>query len=270
MNIKSLLLLVSLAAGLPCGAAANDVIYQTGFEPPGFTVTQPLRGQENWVDYGNGEEIAVSTENPRDGAQCLRWKGLNLGNGQTFGGTACFQSILDATAANPPMLIDIRADVRMDGPQTGTLGTPAQDILSANLFAVVLQPNGFGRVIGGFFLSSGGQIWTFGSRQEDRYRYSTPATLGAYHSLRIRVDFFGRKLIYIVDGIELGSAPIDPSILSERLVGGYMEVFGPNAPINTPDLTYDRANYTAYFDNYSLESVPLTPDEVAIQFAVTD
>jgi uncharacterized delta-60 repeat protein len=49
-----------------------------------------------------------------------------------------------------------------------------------------------------------------------------------------------------------------------------MEVFGPNAPINTPDLTYDRANYTAYFDNYSLESVPLTPDEVAIQFAVTD
>jgi hypothetical protein len=31
-------------------------------------------------------------------------------------------------------------------------------------------------------------------------------------------------------GWELGSVPIDPTVISERLVSGYLQVAGPNNP----------------------------------------
>ncbi len=200
MKTKTIATLAILAA-LSWTAPANDIIYQTGFEPPTFTADQPVRDQDGWLSYwfGNAQPIRVSTENPRDGTHCLRFKSVN---------TTCFRPILTETAANPPLRLEVRADVRLDGPQTGTGGTPEEDILSANLLAVGLLPNGNVLTLGGFFVSSAGRIWAYTPGEFGSvYHYSVPVTFGAYHSLLLRVDFLALTVTYVVDGVELGSTP---------------------------------------------------------------
>ncbi len=44
--------------------------------------------------------------------------------------------------------------------------------------------------------------------------------------------------------------------MSEQIYAGYLQLAGPSQPINTPEIAYDPANYTAYFDNFSVEAVP--------------
>jgi uncharacterized delta-60 repeat protein len=261
----SILSALTLFAALPWSATANDIIYQTGFEPPTFTADQPVQYQDGWLSYwfGNAQPIMVSTENPRDGAQCLRFKSVN---------TTCFRPILVETAANPPLRLEVRADVRLDGPQTGTGGTPAEDILSANLMAVGLLPNGNVLNLGGFFVSSAGRIWAFTPGEFGSvYHYSVPVTFGAYHSLLLRVDFFALTVTYVVDGVELGSTPFHwAAVMSEQIYAGYLQLAGPSNPINTPEITYDPNNYTAYFDNFSVEALPTTPADADVRFAATD
>jgi uncharacterized delta-60 repeat protein len=261
----SILSALTLLAALPWSATANDIIYQTGFEPPTFTADQPVQYQDGWLSYwyGNAQPIMVSTENPRDGTQCLRFKSVN---------TTCFRPILTETAGNPPLRLEVRADVRLDGPQTGTGGTPEEDILSANLMAVGSLPNGNVLTLGGFFVSSAGRIWAFTPGEFGSvYYYSVPVTFGAYHSLVLRVDFFALTVTYVVDGVELGSTPFRwAAVMSEQVYAGYLELAGPNNPINTPEISYDPNNYTAYFDNFSVEALPATPADTDVRFAATD
>jgi hypothetical protein len=44
-------------------------------------------------------------------------------------------SLTNITGGNPPLLVEIQCDVRLDGPQVGTAGTPDLDKLSANFLA---------------------------------------------------------------------------------------------------------------------------------------
>jgi uncharacterized delta-60 repeat protein len=262
---NSTLLLVAALAAWSGRASANDINYQTGFEPPGFTAGQPIRNLEGWESFQflPASEAVISTDNPRDGLQSLRLKGVR---------NFCRRSIAADTTANPPMRIELRVDARLDGPQTGTLGTPEQDILSANFGVNILLPNGNSLLLGGYFVSSAGKIWTYTAGPRGAvYGYSVPATLGAYHSLLLRVDFFTRTVTFAVDGVELGSSPFpEAAALSEHLANGWVELAGSSTPINTPDITYDPANYTAYFDNYSVEAVTLTPADTDVRFAATD
>jgi len=246
---------------------ANEVLYQTNFESPAFTPGLPIRGQDNWEMFHDGEAISVSTNNAHTGTQCLRFEGALLEQYGPNAATAyCFSRALEAFSNSPPPIVEITASIRLDGPQTGTNGTPEQDILSANLMAVVLKPDGTGESLGGFFVSSAGKIFTCSSVPEDNYKYSVPYTFGTYRTLTLRVDFIARRLTWSVDGVELGSGPFLSTITAERLASGYLFLNGPVDPINTPELTYDMANYTAYFDDYRIESVPLSPVNAIIEF----
>lgn len=264
MKTKTIATLAILAA-LSWTAPANDIIYQTGFEPPTFTADQPVQYQDGWLSYwfGSVQPIIVSTENPRDGVQCLKFSSVN---------TICFRPILTETAADPPLRLEVRADVRLDGPQTGTGGTPEEDILSANLIVRGLLPNGNVLALGGFFVSSAGRIWAYTPGEFGSvYHYSVPVTFGAYHSLLLRVDFLALTVTYVVDGVELGSTPFFwAAVMSEQIYAGELQLAGPNQPINTPEITYDPANYTAYFDNFSVEALPTTPADADVRFAATD
>jgi hypothetical protein len=97
-----------------------------------------------------------------------------------------------------------------------------------------------------------------------------PYTFGTYRTLKLRVDFIARQLTYFVDGTQLGTAPFLSTIAADRLIGGYLFLNGPIDPIDTPELTYDRTNYTAYFDDYSLVSVPLSPVNAVVEFSSTN
>jgi len=271
MKPNAFLLAAMLSATFHAQSSVAEIIYQTGFEAPAFTPGLPIRGQDNWEMFHDGEAISVSTNNARTGAQCLRFDGAWLEqNGPNSATAYCFSRALETLSNNPPPIVEITASVRLDGPQTGTNGTPDQDILSANLMAVVPQPNGTGELLGGFFVSSAGRIFTYSRVPEDNYKYSVPYTFGTYRTLTLRADFIARRLTWSVDGVELGSGPFPSTISAEQLTSGYLFLNGPVDPINTPELTYEMANYTAYFDDYSLVSVPLSPVNAIIEFASTN
>ena len=261
---RLLVLILALTAGSTF--AANQTLYQTSFEPPAFTPGLPIRGQDNWEMYSEGEAISVSTNNARTGTQCLRFEGALL---EQFGPNAatalCYSRALEALSNNPPAIVEITASVRLDGPQTGTNGTPEQDLLSANLLAVVPQGNGAGELLGGFFVSSSGKIWSYSRVPEDNYKYSVPYTFGTYCTLTLRVDFIARRMTWIVDGVTLGSGSFLATMPAERLVSGNLYLSGPLEPINTPELTYDMTNYTAYFDDYSLVSLPVEGAAIRVE-----
>jgi uncharacterized delta-60 repeat protein len=282
MKTNSLLLVAALVAALHGRAAASDIIYQTGFEPPEFTPGLPLSEQDLWLGGwyapGTSHPTTISTANARDGAQCVRFHGTDA-QGAIVGGAWALRPLFDLNDPNPPatpQIVEIRADVRLDGPQTGTLGTPQQDLISANLFAVVKQANQDPIGIfdtGGFFVSSAGRIWAYSwitGTGGAIYGNSIPYVMGTYHTLMLRVNFISRTLTYFVDGVELGSAPIPLAIKSEQLLSGYLSMYGGTQVIDTPELSYNRANYDGYFDNYSIASVPLTPADMVVQFAATD
>ena len=77
MKPNSLVLITALIAALHMRAEANDIIHATGFESPAFNPVLPLHGQDGFLSFTGIPELAttVSRENPRDGEQCLRWKG---------------------------------------------------------------------------------------------------------------------------------------------------------------------------------------------------
>jgi uncharacterized delta-60 repeat protein len=264
MKLVSLLLISLLTASLQISVLANDIIYATGFEPPGFAQGESINGIDGWqwFRFQPRAEVVVTTENPSAGTQCLRLKGVF---------NSVVRSVITETAGNAPLKVELRVDVRLDGPQTGTLGTPAQDILSANFGATVLLPNGNTLLVGGFFVSSAGKIWTYNGTREEDYKYSVSAPLGAYHALMLRLDFFERTVTYLVDGVELGSTSFHPfANETDQIAAGFLQLAGPSNPIHTPDLDYDPANYTAYFDNFSIESIPLLPTDTDVRFAGTD
>jgi uncharacterized delta-60 repeat protein len=282
MKTKSLLIIAVLIAALRVQSAPNEIIYQTGFEPPAFTADLPVRGQDDWSGGwflpGASHPTSISTVNARSGAQCLRFSGADA-QGSIVGNAFAFRPLFDLNDPNPPptpLIVEIRADVRLDGPQTGTLGTPEQDLISANLFAVVRQSDRdpVGNFdMGGFFVSSAGKIWAYNwttGVPRSNYRRSVTYAMGTYHTLMLRVNFVSRTLTYFVDGVQLDAAPFPAGVKSDQLIGGYLSLYGGTQTINTPELSYSRANYNAYFDNYSIESVPLTPNDVAIQFLATD
>jgi hypothetical protein len=220
--------------------ATPQTLYQTSFEAPAFTPGLPIRGQDNWEMFHDGEAISVSTNNPRTGAQCLRFDGALLEQaGPNFVTAYCFSRALEAYSNNPPAIVEIFASVRLDGPRTGTNGTPDQDILSANLMAVTPRPDGRGDLLGGFFVSSAGRIWSYSANPADSYKFSVPYTFGTYRTLRLRVDFIARTLRYFVDGTYLGMVNFPPAITADRLASGYLSLSGALDPINTPELTYD-------------------------------
>src|SRR5262245_51132411 len=77
MKFHGVLLLAVCIVALHGRSIANEVIYQTGFEAPAFTAGLSPHGQDGFLSFAlpSGLFTIVSTENPRDGAQCLRWQG---------------------------------------------------------------------------------------------------------------------------------------------------------------------------------------------------
>jgi uncharacterized delta-60 repeat protein len=241
-------------------AASNTELYETSFEAPTFVPGSPIRGQDNWEMFHDGEAISVSTNNARTGTQCLRFDGALLEQvGPNVSRAYGFTRALDATASNPPPIVEISAWVRLDGPQIGSDGSPTNDLMSANFYAV---GSAFGQPmqLGGFIVSSAGRIFA------DNYKLSAPMTFGVYHQLTIRVDFVARTLRYWMNGTLLGESALAGQ--ADRLLSAYVEMIGPTEPTVEP-FPYDPTSYTAYVDDYRIVSIPLSPVNTVIEFGAT-
>lgn len=246
-------------------AFAQTILYQTSFELPVFTPGKPIRGQDGWEMFSDGASISISTNNANIGNQCLLFEGKLLepqANGSSIGlAQLSPESLAELSGDPPPAFVEIQCDVRLDGPQVGTGGRPEFDKLSANLYA-----GGSSQYFGGFVVSSAGRIWSVSFAPGELYRYSVPYEFGTYRTLTIRVNYTARTLTYLVDGIELGSSPINPSNTDDRLSRADLLVAGPTDPIHDGKIDYEPSNYVAYYDNYRIRALPLpSAPEIEVQ-----
>ncbi|MCC7375205.1 MAG: hypothetical protein IT581_11180 [Verrucomicrobiales bacterium] len=250
---------------------ADEVLYETSFEAPAFSPGLPIRGQDQWEMYRDGEAISVSTNNAFTGQQCLRIDGARLEQTSPNSATAyCFSRALEVAADNPQPVVEITTRVRLDGPISGSRGTRDEDILSANLIAVVLGPSGDGESLGGFFVSSAGKIWNSSRVAEDSYKFSRDYLPGTYRTLALRVDFLARQLSWRIDNEEIGRGSFPAAMSADRLYGAYLQMFGAADPIDTPELVYRPSDYVAYFDDYRIAVPAVGQVNVILQFASTN
>jgi hypothetical protein len=264
--MKPLILTLFLLVSLLGRGATRTALYETGFEAPEFDSQLPADGQAGWRVSGGPEALSIATNHAHAGQQALRIEGALLEQTGPNSSEAYYSTtvVANQTATNAAPIVELTASVRLDGPQTGTNGLPENDLMSANFLAVGLTSDGRFENLGQLLLSSAGRIFTTGSRPEDRYRYSAPLSFGTYHQLTLRVDFIARTINYMVDGTPLGAAPFASSIQSERIGTGALVMVGPLTPFSTP-YDYDPANYTAYFDDYRLESVPAAGPSLLVE-----
>ncbi len=237
--------LTALMASLNSAAAAT--VYSTGFESPGMAAGSQLVGQDAWVagaPFLSPNAAVVSTAAAQSGTQSVRVRGQDMVHADEVGpeldavGSYRRPVNYNAGAAGTP-IVQITSSVRLDGPvATG-------DFFSANIAArsadgalAELSISSDGILYG--YLGGAGTSVTIGS-----------ITLGAWHTLGINVDFDANLYSFSVDGTTSGSFPFDAGFTSDVLLRGAIVTYAkPDAGGNL------RNNYTAYFDNFSINAVP--------------
>jgi hypothetical protein len=237
--------LLLVCAVLGNAEARADILYQTGFEPPDFAAGQPVDGQDVWVATLSPAAGNITTNAPGSGLQSLQVDGGSLDFSASDG--------LYVGVYNPSTLFNaggssqvwIQADVRLDGPST------ADDLASANLF--VANSND---VLAGSYLSSDGNMYGLTT---DDFQQFAPASLGSYHTLGLLLDLSNLLGSYYLDGQLVGTLAIPTSILTDPDF-----VVGLQLVAAEDDGTFSRADYTGYFDNFSVQAVAAVPEPASI------
>lgn len=236
---KALLLGIGLTIAL-AGARVSrgDLIYQTGFEAAqGFTAGSSVDGQAGWVSVASPAAGVVSTVNPAAGLQDLQINGPDLQYFPNFGvyqGAYRYDTLVNGIT-NPRVLVQL--DMRLDGPQT--FPPIVGDLTSANFVLSNLAA---------LEISSDGHVYA-DDENSTFYQFGTAVTPGQYHRLGILLDFGAQSESFYADGSLLGTLALP--------AGGPTSFFVYTALISLPDSgSYSHGDYTGYFDNLSIQSVP--------------
>lgn len=240
------------------GAGARaDVLYATGFERPTFAAGDGLVGTDGWSAPGflSPGAATISTDTPASGLQAVRVNGADLVPDELLEGSG-YEAIgsyrravgFDALASGMPV-VQVQADVRLDGPQTAqTDDRVTGDFVSANV-ALVTEDGELATL----FLSADGHVYAYGPDPDvDYYRFGVPASLGAYHTLALRANFLDRTVAYLLDGAVLGTSSFADAALgytSSVVTRGSIVVYA-NEP--NPAVPQTRDQYTAHFDNFAI------------------
>lgn len=226
--------------------AAAAVVYSTGFESPGMASGSQLVGQDGWVvgaPFLSPNAPVITNAVAQSGTQSVRVRGQDMVHANEVGpeldavGSYRKPVSFDSAAAGLPF-VTVTANVRLDGPVA--LG----DFFSANL-AARTGDGGNGEIS----ISSDGVVYGYGDT--GNILFSTPVTLGAWHILGVNVNFTANLYSFTVDAASFGPYLFDTGITSDVLARGSMVTYAkPDAGANL------RSNYTAYFDNFSINAVP--------------
>jgi hypothetical protein len=232
--------------------AQGGVLADTGFEAPLFT-TGPLEGQDGWSTV-NGGAVTVSTLLPQTGTQALRIDGAGLGPvagfpAELIAAYARREFSIDPVASGTPVVF-IQASARLDGPSTNTGAGINDDLISTNIAAL----DGDGHGIAELILSSNGNAYAFGA--DSPYSFETPAAIGEYHTMGIRLNYLTRTADYLLDGRLIGTTPF---------ADGVSNMFGSGVLLlpafDTPAL--DTGLYSGTYDNVSIRAEVPEPAGVA-------
>jgi hypothetical protein len=222
-------------------AVQTTVLYATGFETDDFT-PGALNGQSGWFQWvGQPGGAEISTAAPASGAQSLSIDGALMAPvpDRPWSGVLTYFAPRHNIEMHDTPILEIEADVRLDGPGTD-IGTGLDDDkVSANLVAIGTDGSG-SQGLAFNQLSSSEKVITSGGA-------SAPVTLGEYHRLGLRLDFAQQTAEYFLDGVSIGVEPFRDTRSAQGLVEVRLDLAG------APDV---GQQYKAYYDNLVIKAGP--------------
>ena len=246
------------ATAVLVGSARGDSIDSTGFENPPFAAGSQLSGQGGWSAPSVGDPAGfpfnlnpgaaiVSTANPLAGTQSVQVLGSNLqvdsntpgaSNG-VYAAIGSYRHEVD-TDVGPAGITTVQASVFVSGPLTA--GT---NFFSASVASVGSDATGLGELA----ISSDGMVHAYtGDDSFPTFLFSAPITLCQYHTLAVADNFAAQTSSFHVDGALLGTAAFaSDDVLAS---GSFLAYAG------TDTSDFQKANYAAYYDNFSISAVP--------------
>lgn len=143
------------------------------------------------------------------------------------------------------MLVHVRCDVRLDGPDTGT--GPADDVVSANLIA----RNG----VGGsayMWMSATGEVYCSADANgvANWYALTAPIQLGEYSTLGMTLDYRSHMVTFWVNQVRIGALPFGGQP-NEAFNGAILEFAAYDNPAYV-----DPSLYRGYWDDLFILAVP--------------
>jgi hypothetical protein len=248
--VKSSLLIAAMAVTAPLVSAAP--IYDAGgFESPKFTAGQPLAGQDvlsgPWLKDPGTSTATVSTINAFSGTQDVQVTRVAGGTGDTR------WSVTKPQAPAPGFnVFDIDTDIRVEQatfagvPPTNTDFGPSFGLEAYDASVTPLSP----KLIGSLTIdATTGDVLYQATGSGLLTETGTVVTRGAYHHLKLRVDFGTNKYQAYVDNVLLRTESfVDTGIVAFT-----------DAPISTfaaSGTSVTTGTGTAFFDNYSINVIP--------------
>jgi len=241
---------VAMAVGAPVASAA--LVYDSGgFEAPKFTAGSNLAGQDvlggPWLKDPGTSTATISTVNAFTGTQDVQVTRVAGVTGDTRWSVTKPQA--PSTGFN---VFDVDADVRVEQasfsglPPGNTDFGPAFGLEAYDASTTPLTP----KLIGSLTIdATTGDVLYQAAGTGALTETGTVVSRGAYHHLKLRVDFNTGKYQAYVDSTLLRTEPfVDLGIVAFT-----------DAPISTFAASATSLNTgtgTAYFDNYSINVVP--------------
>jgi hypothetical protein len=258
----TLLGLAAWASVALVGSARADTIYSTGFENPPFAAGSQLSGQEGWFAPSAGSPpgfpfnlnpgaAIISTANPLTGTQSVQVLGSNLQadtgiaaiTGGYYTAIGSYRHAVDYNAG-PAGITTVQASLYVGGPITA--GT---NFFSASVAAVGSGGTGLGELA----ISSDGMVHAYtGDDLVPTFLFNASTTLGRWHTLAVVDNFAAQTSSFYVDGVLLGTAAFASDYAGDSTLarGSILTYAG------TETANFQKANYAAYYDNFSISSVP--------------
>jgi hypothetical protein len=185
---------------------------------------------------------------PHSGEQALSIPGVGLVPVQPglVGAAATHDSDVNPIANGNPIVF-VEANVKLNGPSTDQGGGINDDLISAN--TKVVDENG--AAVAELILSSNGYAYAFADDHANAYNFATPAALGEYHAVGLRLDYLARTTDFFLDEQYLGTLPFGQNIQSNVFAQQFLELIAVDSP------SLNKGLYRAWFDDFSIrQSIP--------------
>jgi hypothetical protein len=202
--------------------ASAYVVYSTGFEDPPFANGSALLGQDGWSTaippFLNPSAATITNALAHTGLQSLQVGGIDIATSDDpetpeydpitdpYDAVGSYRRPVDfdAAAAGYP-IVRLQTDVYLDGPVSSTPSFVSQSLAARS---------GDGGV-GEIELGSDGNAYAYTGNFGSSVLFSTPVSLGEWHTFAIDIDFLNDQYAFRVDGTLLGQHAFEAGFTSD-------------------------------------------------------
>lgn len=209
-------------------ALAEVVLYEGGFEGPGFSANQKVAGQDGWVAAfdQNVNAANITTERARGGTQSVKIVGAVMGlyRGRDYYAGFYQRAVsFDPITSSTP-IVEFSVDA-FYVPGQGGWGARAQvELLDSS-----------DNFIGAFSVDADGTVLAF---NEQSPMVQTTCDISVWNSFSTTINYVDRTVEFRVNGVAFGTVVLDPVVLDYREAA--LSLVHNGAP----------NNHVVYFDNY--------------------